>query len=126
LSKDGDAFLKEWELDLTTRDAKNLYSASVDFEKQKEMEKKITKQIQDNFSFVVFQIEDKDKRLEIESKIISTVSLCEECGPSDNWLGKFSPKEKIQKSGLWLVNELWKTPFSDEGIIELKQILKID
>jgi hypothetical protein len=57
----------------------------------------------------------------LESKIISTISLCDECKPSEKWLGLFSPKEKIRKSGLWLVNELWKTPLSDKDIEELKQ-----
>jgi len=126
LNKDKDNFLEKWELDLTTRNAKDKYSNSVDFDKQKEIEKRVTKYIQENFSFVVFQIDDKDKRLNFESKIISTVSLCEECKPSKNWLGNFSPKEKIRKSGLWLVNELWKTPLNDEDMIELKQLLNID
>ena len=126
LNKNKDPFLEKWELDLTTRNAKEKYSNSVDFEKQREIEKRVTKYIQDNFSFVVFQINDKDKRLNFESKIISTVSLCEECKPSENWLGNFSPKEKIRKSGLWLVNELWKTPLNDEDMIELKQLLNID
>ena len=125
LNKDKDTFLEQWEIDLTTKNAKNLHSNSVDFIKQKETEKRVTKYIQDNFSFVVFQIDSKDKRLEIESKIISTVSLCEECKSSENWLGNTSPKEKIGKSGLWLVNELWKTPLSNEDMIELKQMLNI-
>ncbi len=122
LNQDKDPFLGKWELDLTTRNAKDQHSNLVDFEKQKEIEKRVTKYIQDNFSFVVFQIGDKDKRLNFESKIISTVSLCEECKSSENWLGNFSPKEKIRKSGLWLVNELWKTPLNDEDMIELKQL----
>lgn len=87
------------------------------------MEKRITRYIQDNFSFVVFRIDDRIKRLELESKIISTISLCDECNPSDNWLGNFSPVEKIRKSGLWLVNELWKTPLTDIDMIELEKIL---
>ena len=126
LNKDKDVFLEKWELDLTTRNARNLYSDSVDFEKQKEIEKRVTKQIQDNFSFIVFQIDEKDKRLEFEAKIISTVSLCEKCKPSENWLGNLSPKEKIRKSGLWLVNELWKTPLSNENMMELKQLLNVE
>lgn len=125
LNKDKDPFLKQWEIDLTTKNAKELHSNSIDFIKLKKTEKRVTRYIQDNFSFVVFQIDDKDKRLEIESKIISTVSLCDECKPSENWLGNFSPKEKIRKSGLWLVNELWKTPLTDADMIELKQMLKI-
>lgn len=125
LNKDKNPSLKQWEIDLTTKNAKELHSNSIDFVKQKETEKRVTKYIQDNFSFVVFQVDDKDKRLEIESKIISTVSLCDECKSSENWLGNFSPKEKIRKNGLWLVNELWKTPLTDVDMMELKQILKI-
>jgi len=125
LNKDKNPFLAQWEIDLTTKNAKELHSNSVDFIKQKEIEKRVTKYIQTNFSFVVFQVDNKDKRLEIESKIISTVSLCDECKSFENWLGNFSPKEKIKKSGLWLVNKLWKTPLTDADMIELKHILKI-
>jgi hypothetical protein len=123
LNKDKDPFLEKWELDLTTRNAKDQHSDLVDFDKQKEMEKRVTKFIQDNFSFVVFQIDDKEKRLYFESRIISTVSLCEECRPSENWLGNSSPKEKIRKSGLWIVNELWKTPLNDSDMIILNEIV---
>ncbi len=123
LNKDKDSFLEKWELDLTTRNAKDKYSDSINFDKQREIEKKVTKFIQDNFSFVAFQIDDKDKRLYFESRIISTVSLCEECKPSENWLGNFSPKEKIRKSRLWLVNELWKTPLNNQDILELENYL---
>jgi len=123
LNKDKDPFLEKWELDLTTRNAKEQHSDSVDFDKQKEIEKTVTKFIQNNFSFVVFQIDDKEKRLYFESRIISTVSLCEECKPSENWLGNFSPKEKIRESGLWLVNELWKTPLYDSDMLILNEIV---
>ena len=124
LNKEKDAFLEQWELDLTTKEAKEKHSGSVDFKKQREVEKEVTKYIQGNFSFIVFQIDNLKKRLEIESKIISTISLCNECAPSKNWLGLFSPKEKIGKSGLWLVNELWKTPLNNEGMLEIKKLLK--
>jgi len=125
LNKDKDYFLQQWELDLTTKKAKKQYSNSINFEKQKKVEKRVTKYIQDNFTFITFEVDDKEKRLSLESKIISTVSLCKECKPSKNWLGLFSPKEKIRKSGLWLVNELWKKPLSNENMEELKQLLKV-
>jgi hypothetical protein len=41
-------------------------------------------------------------------------------------LGNFSPKEKIRGSGLWLVNELWKTPLNEWDMTELKNMLKIE
>ena len=119
LNKNNDPFIKQWEVDLTTRDAKNLFLSLIDFEKQKQTEKLVTKYMQDNFSFVVFRVDDKDKRLKIESKIISTISECKNCKPSKAWLGNYSPKDKIKKSGLWLVNELSKEPLSEEDYLDL-------
>jgi hypothetical protein len=123
LNKKKDPFLKEWELDLTTREAKDKLLNSIDLEKRKQIEKEVTKYIQDNFSFIILSIEDKEKRLEIESKIISTVSSCKDCEPSKNWFGLSSSKEKIRKSGLWLVNELYKEPLNEIDLIELKSII---
>ena len=124
LKKENDSFLEKWEIDLTPREAREKHSKSIDFEKQKSIEKKVTKYIQENFFFTIIPIEDKKERLYLEAKIISTVSLCSECFPSKNWLGNYSPKEKIRQSGLWQVNELWKTPLSDLDMNQLKQIIK--
>jgi len=124
LNKDNDKFLKQWEIDLTTKEAKENHP-EIDFKKQKEVEKQVSKRIQENFSFAVFPINDKEKRLQLESKIISSISLCSDCKPSENWLGLFSPKEKIRKSGLWLVNELYKEPLNDSDFIELKNLAKL-
>jgi hypothetical protein len=92
--------------------------------KLKTIEEKVTAYIQQSFTFVVFPVEDKVKRLGIESKIISTVSLCDECRPSQSWLGLVSPKEKIRRSGLWIVNELWKSALSPSDMDELKLIVR--
>ncbi|MBI5880965.1 hypothetical protein HZB90_02440 [archaeon] len=124
LNRDKDPFLEKWELDLTPRKSKDKHSDSIDFRKQEEIEKRVTSYMRDNFSFVVFRVDDKDKRHELESKIISTISLCDECKPSKGWLGLASPKEKIRESGLWLVNELYKKPLSDKEINELKKMIK--
>ena len=123
LGKNNDSFLKYWELDLTTRENKNKYLKDIDLIKQKEIEKQVTKYLQDNFTFIVFEVEDKDKRLELESKIISTVSSCKDCKASNDWLGNYSPKDKIKESGLWLVNELYKEPLDKEDVIVLKQLI---
>ncbi len=125
LSKRKDPYLKIWEMDFTTRDSKEKSGHLINSEKQKSIEKEVTRYIQDNFSFVVFEILDKDKRLELESKIISTISSCGICRPSETWLGNFSPKDKIRASGLWLVNELCKEPLSEEDFKRLKELIKL-
>jgi len=124
LNKDKNDYLKIWEIDFTNKTNQEKYGYLRDIQKEKKIEKRVTKYIQKNISFVVFQIDDKDKRLELESKIISTVSLCDECSPSQNWFGLFSPKAKILESGLWLVNKLWKSPLSEKDLKELKNILE--
>lgn len=124
LKQSNDLFLEFWELDLTTRKSKDKYSHIIDFEYQKSIESRVSQYIQSNFSFCVFEVNDKTKRLEIESKIISTVSWCKDCGPSTNWLGSSSPKQKIVESGLWVVNELYKTPFDAQGIEGFSELIK--
>ncbi|VVB74024.1 Uncharacterised protein [uncultured archaeon] len=125
LNRDNDPFLKDWELDLTAREAKEKHALAIDHGKQALVEKRVTEYIRDSFSFVVFGVKEKEKRLGLESKIISTVSLCDDCMPSERWLGRSSPKEKIRDSGLWLVNELYKEPFSETEMQGLTDILGI-
>ena len=123
LSQRNDLFLNFWELDLTSKKAKEKYSSSIDFDYQQVIESQVSKYIQDNFSFTVIVVQSKKERLEVESKLIATVSHCKECKPSIGWLGNSSPKNKIVKSGLWLVNELYKTPFDTAGIEYLSRLI---
>jgi len=115
-----DPFIAQWEIDLTTAESKRKYAPFIDQSKLREVESRITAYIQQNFRFITFKVDKKEDRLLWESKIISTVSLCNECGPSKAWFGLNSPKEKINQSGLWLVNELYKEPLSPADYDALK------
>jgi len=121
LNKSNDPYLKEWDLDSTSHQAKSRYQEVIDIDKQSCIEHQVTEYIQKNISFIVFQVDGKDRRLTWESKIISTISLCTECKPSSEWLGNFSSKDKIQKSGLWQVNELYKQPLQEEEYDSLER-----
>lgn len=120
LSKVQDPFLAQWEIDLTTRAAKTQYADSINFDKLKCVEREVTSYIKNAFKFVIFCVDDKNERLKLESKLISTISLCNECSASARWLGQHSPVEKIRQSGLWLVNELYKVPFAQNEVDELR------
>lgn len=123
LKKDGDDFLEQWEIDLTTREAKRKYVGSLDFTRLQVTEKRVTEYIQRNFQFITFSVEEKIDRLQWESRLISTISLCDECHPSASWLGSHSPKDRISESGLWLVNELYKQPLSEGDYEVLKSMI---
>jgi hypothetical protein len=123
LNKTNDPFLEQWEIDLTPREAKDNLQHKIDLIRQKQIERQVTEYIQKNFWLVVFPIDKKQDRLFWESRIISTVSRCNDCRPSENWLGLHSPKDKIRESGLWIVNELYKQPLSAEEFEKLKRIV---
>lgn len=119
LNKVHDPFLRLWEIDLTPAAARKKYGGTIDAAKLQEVEKRVSRYLRENFDFVALRVDLKSERLALESKMISTVSGCEECVPSKSWLGRFSPKEKIQESGLWLVNELYKEPLAASDLVRL-------
>ena len=123
LTKAADPFLADWELDRTSRSARERHGSERDAAKRRAVEAAVTTYLQTHFRFVVFTVDDKDTRLDLESRIISTVSRCDECRPSDRWLGLSSPKEKIRQSGLWLVNELYKEQLTDLDLQRLGTLL---
>jgi hypothetical protein len=121
LKRDGDAFLDLWKLDLTTRAAKDEHKSTLGSAKQRAVEQRVSEYLRSHFRFVVFEVSGAMDRKELESKLISAVSRCEECGPSHDWLGRYSPKEKIRESGLWLEQELYKTPLNAEELRRLQE-----
>jgi hypothetical protein len=123
LNKAADPFLAEWELDRTSRTARTRHGIEDKTAKRQAVEGDVTKYLQGHFRFVVFRVDEKSDRLDFESRIISTVSRCDECRPSSDWLGLSSPKEKIRQSGLWLVNELYKEPLMPADLQRLGTLL---
>lgn len=116
LNKAGDSeMLKMWDRDMTTAMAKK-NALGYDISKINKVEERVSEFMRNNLSFAVIGVDDKSDRLNLESRLISAISLCNECRSSNEWLGNFSPKPKIVESGLWLVNELYKEPFSDNEL----------
>ena len=108
---------------MTTRAAKEKHQGQIDTHYLATVEKMVSNYLQKHFLFTVFEVQDKTTRLNLESKIISTISKCEECKPSLTWLGLSSPKAKIRESGLWLVNELYKETLIEDDLEEIKNYL---
>lgn len=83
----------------------------------------MTRHIQDACSFVVFKVDDESDRKTFESKLISTISLCEKCRASDAWLGLRCTNRRVRKSGLWNDKELYKQPLSSADMARLSTLL---
>jgi len=84
LNKNKDDYLSIWVIDFTRRKNKEQFGDKLDIEKQKDLERQISKYIQNNSSFVIIEIPEKESRLFYESKIISTVSSCKDCSSSEH------------------------------------------
>ncbi|MCY2927437.1 MAG: hypothetical protein NT031_18775 [Planctomycetota bacterium] len=125
LNRADDPFLTQWNLDLLTRAAKNKHEGRIDWGRQGKIEEAVSAHIRVRCTFAVVEVGPQDRRLLLESRLISTVSLCEDCRPSGTWLGSSSPVEKIRESGLWLVNELYKAPLSDDDLATLERLARL-
>lgn len=119
LNRNHDPFLRQWEFDLTTTEAKQGLGPLVDMQKQAEVESQMSAYIRERFEFVVFAEPEKAARLTLEAQMISTVSLCSDCRPSTKWLGLSSPKEKIRNGSLWQVNELYGDGLTSSNLASL-------
>ncbi|MBI1338100.1 MAG: hypothetical protein GC164_14235 [Phycisphaera sp.] len=119
LQRDHDPYLDAWDLDRTSQRGKQAAESAYDAAKQQAVETRVSEHIRSKLSFVVVAIDSKAQRLEVESQLISTVSLCTGCSPSSIWLGLQSPNDKIRRSGLWQINELWKNPMSLQKLRQL-------
>lgn len=116
-------YLSTWELDTTSRKNKEAYSHLINREFERKIEKEISAYIQANFSFAILEVPTKADRLLYESRLIGTVSNCCDCAPSESWFGYNSPVEKIRKSGLWQVMELYAEPLNADELEHVKSML---
>jgi len=116
LKRANSRYLPTWELDTTAKSKKELYSNRIDKELEVELERQISQYIQTNLSFCLINVPSKEDRLYYESRLIGTVSCCSDCSATSNWLGNFSPMEKIKKSGLWQVQKLYSKVLSTDEL----------
>jgi hypothetical protein len=70
-------------------------------QKCKPIETEVSNLLKSNFWFRCVEIRDKSLRNDLEEKLIASISLCPECKPSNNWLGKFAYSDNVRNSGLW-------------------------
>lgn len=106
LKKENHHYLKTWEIDFTAKENREKYSGLRDIPLEKRIETECSRLLQSNFSFRAVIVKSKEERLQMERKLIGTLSGCPVCCASDGWLGRHSPREKIREGRLWNVNYL--------------------
>lgn len=121
LNRDQDPFLDLWNLDLTPRAQREKNAHRVSQSKLGEIEDRVSKHIADTFSFAVIECASLKDALRLKKLAIGSVSQCSTCSPSESWLGTFSPKEKIRRSGLWQEIGLFKAPLQPHDLLVLRK-----
>ena len=127
LNQYNDDYLKIWEIDFTTKKARDKFGHLRDIKKEKEIESEITRILRENFSFRFIRISSQTERMGtkgLESSLIGTIARCWLCKPSNNWLGNYSPKTQIRKSGLWLVQHLSADVINEKGKETVRDAIK--
>jgi len=66
-----------------------------------ELECRVSELLQKSFRFRCIEVEDGNERLALEKCLIATLSRCEHCKHSQNWLGIYAKDPRIELSGLW-------------------------
>ena len=102
----------------------NKNTATIDKVKETEIENAVSDYLQDNISFVCFPIINKEARLRIEEALIALLNCSDDFYPDNNWLGKFSPVDRICRSGLWLTQGLDAEPLTVEELGFIKDSVR--
>ncbi len=124
LNSQKDPFLENWEIDLTTKEARIKYLSQIDLKKKQEIEETVSQYIQNSISFAILPFTDNSDRQSFERKIIATVNQCKYCLPSRNWLGLHSPNNKIRESGLWNIKHLNDSALDEIDLNKIEGLLK--
>lgn len=125
LHRDADSYQSLWEIDFTERAARESHGSQRDVEKEREIEREVTRILRERFTFRWIELKGEDRRIGsqgLEAALIGTLAACGECRPSSNWLGRFSPKKKIVQSGLWLLQHLRAQGLTEQVIADIANL----
>jgi len=116
LNQRKDDYLKIWEIDFTSGQARREKAYLRDIDKEKKLESEVTRFLRSNFSFRYITLNGQAQRMGktgLESALIGTLAQCPLCQPSSEWLGRHSPKAKISNGKLWQIQHLKARPIND-------------
>ncbi len=123
LAKQKSNYSVMWKKNFTTPKERMSFGHLRDINLEKSLERQITKKIRETLSFRFIEINNQMGGSGLESRSIATVAQCGECKASPEWLGLFSPIERIRTSGLWNVHYTDHAPITTNDMVRLKDIV---
>ncbi len=113
LRKKQHGFESIWALDWSNPEIRRKVSCEKNLKTKKEIEGLVSSYMRENIQFTCIRVDDRKDRLIIENALISTLNGSEDFNSSQNWLGRYNPKQEISSSGLWNTQGLKGNGFSD-------------
>lgn len=120
LNRAHDPYLPIWSLNTS----KPPYLGREDPVREREIEQMVSKYLRSRFTFSVFRVDTPEQRLRLEAGLIASLHCTPDFGPSESWLGSFSPEWEIRQSGMWLKQGLDAMPLTEKELRELDALLK--
>jgi len=117
LNKGKDPYLEIWNISFTERENRERFAERRDIEKERNLEREVTKLLQEQFSlrFVILEeVGNREGQDSLKARIIGTVAQCPTCCPSLKWLGRHSPDGRIVAGRLWQTQFLTAVPLDGE------------
>lgn len=109
LKQRGDVeYMKIWNAQTSVIEIRNKLSHLIDIQKEIALENEISDYLANNFYFVAFEVPTQERRLKIEQGLISALAYASNNKQSSKWLGNYSEKTNLLRSGMWLVKEMDK------------------
>lgn len=127
LQKENNPYLEVWELNFTSKENREKFSHLRDIDMEKRIERRITEILRTKFRFRFTEVPNSSDVMGskgLESSLIGTLAHCKLCKKSDNWLGNFSPVDKIRNSGLWLYQHLNSNSLTEGEKREVEKLIE--
>ncbi len=127
LNRGHDPYLSVFNIDFMKRQVLREHGHLRDIAKEKRIEAEVTRILREQFSFRFVVLEGQAERMGsegLEARLIGTLAHCSSCRPSSDWLGQYSPVEKVRQSGLWLVQHLSDQPLADRDKTRVSQVIE--
>jgi hypothetical protein len=118
LNANHDPYLLVWAIDTSKSQNRDLMNK----EKNAVVEQQVSTYLWENFSFIVFPVDDIDERIRMKEAIIATLNADPTFVPSTKWFGLHSPETEIRASGLWLKHGLKGQPITETELVRLLEL----
>lgn len=88
-----------------------------------QVEEVVSRQLRDNFTFAWIEVPYRNDRLALEEGLIALLALDSRNAPSKKWLGQYSARNTICRTGLWNTDKTSGQPLTHQQLEQLQHLV---